>query len=119
HTSAKRDWSSDVCSFYLNVMTGYSGVYITVALITLITTIIVSVFFKGFLSIIPVLIGIIVGYISSLLYGIVDLEPIAKAKWLQLPDIYMPFHDYTPSLQWGLILIMLPIVFVTVSEHIG
>ena len=102
-----------------NAMTGYSGVYITVALITLITTIIVSVFFKGFLSIIPVLIGIIVGYMSSLLYGIVDLEPIAKAKWLQLPDIYMPFHDYTPSLQWGLILIMLPIVFVTVSEHIG
>nr|WP_263313570.1 solute carrier family 23 protein [Mammaliicoccus sp. Marseille-Q6498] len=102
-----------------NAMEGYSGVYIGVALITLITTIIVSIFFKGFLSIIPVLIGIIVGYISSLLFGIVDLSPISKAKWLQLPDIYMPFHDYTPSIQWGLILIMLPIVFVTVSEHIG
>lgn len=102
-----------------NAMKGYSGVYITVALITLLTTILVSVFFKGFLSIIPVLIGIVVGYIASLLFGIVDLNPISKANWLQLPDIYIPFHDYTPSIQWGLILIMLPIVFVTVSEHIG
>lgn len=88
-------------------------------MITLAVTIIVQGFFKGFLSLIPVLIGIIVGYIVSIFMGIVKFAPIAQAKWIDFPHIYLPFKDYTPSFHLGLILVMIPVVFVTVSEHIG
>lgn len=100
-------------------MKGYNILYIFVAIVTLLTVILFSVLAKGFLSIIPVLMGIIVGYITAIIVGIVDFTGIQKAKWLQLPDVHLPFVSYTPSFDWMLILIMLPIVFVTVSEHIG
>ena len=51
--------------------------------------------------------------------GIVKFAPIAQAKWIDFPHIYLPFKDYTPSFHLGLILVMIPVVFVTVSEHIG
>ena len=46
--------------------------------------IIVSVFAKGFFKLVPILFGIAVGYILSLIFGggIVNLEPVAEAKWL-------------------------------------
>lgn len=97
----------------------YSGTYITIALITLIVTICCNVFFKGFLSIIPVLIGIIVGYICSIFAGIVDFTGIQKAEWFAVPDLMVPFVTYTPNFSWSVIFIMLPVVIVTLSEHIG
>ncbi|WBF52027.1 uracil-xanthine permease family protein [Macrococcoides canis] len=100
-------------------MEGYSIKYLFIAFVTLVTVIIFSVLVRGFLSIIPVLLGIIAGYITALFLGAVDLSGIHKAKWFQLPDVHVPFVSYTPSIDWMLILIMLPIVFVTVSEHIG
>ncbi|MBF7022334.1 uracil-xanthine permease family protein [Staphylococcus kloosii] len=100
-------------------MKGYNLSYLIVALVTLLVTVIVQGFFKGFLSLIPVLIGIIAGYVVAAFMGIVNFSTIANAKWLQLPDIYLPFKDYHPSFHLGLILVMVPIVFVTVSEHIG
>ena len=51
--------------------------------------------------------------------GLVNFSNIAKANWIDFPHIYLPFKDYVPSIHLGLILVMLPIVFVTVSEHIG
>ena len=99
-------------------MKGYNLSYLVVALITLLVTIIVQGFFKGFLSLIPVLIGIIVGYIVSIFMGLVNFSNIAKANWIDF-HISLPFKDYVPSIHLGLILVMLPIVFVTVSEHIG
>ncbi len=100
-------------------MKGYNFSYIAVAGITLLVTLIVQGFAKGFFSLIPVLIGIVVGYITAIMFGIVDFKPVEKAAWFQFPDIYLPFADYHPSIHLGLITIMLPIVFVTVSEHIG
>lgn len=100
-------------------MTGYSGVYLFISGVTLLTVVAFNIFAKSFFSIIPVLMGILIGYITALLLGVVDLSGVQKANWIQLPDIYVPFRDYTPSFDWMLIIIMLPIVFVTVSEHIG
>ncbi|GEP84186.1 uracil permease [Staphylococcus piscifermentans] len=100
-------------------MKGYNVTYLIVAMITLVTTLVVQGYMKGFFSLIPVLIGIIVGYIAATILGIVDFKPVMKASWLDWPHIYLPFKDYTPSFHMGLILLMLPIVFVTVSEHIG
>ncbi|CAD2076732.1 Uracil permease [Jeotgalicoccus aerolatus] len=98
---------------------GYSMTYIIVALITLTITILASVFLKGVLGLIPILIGIIGGYITALLFGIVDLEPIKNTSWLAMPELYIPYQDYTPTMNLGLFMVMLPIVFVTISEHIG
>lgn len=100
-------------------MKGYNLTYVTVAGITLFVTLLVQGFAKRFFSLIPVLIGIIVGYIAAIAFGIVDFSKVEKASWLQFPDIYIPFANYQPSIHLGLIAIMLPIVFVTVSEHIG
>src|SRR5699024_2491791 len=73
----------------------------------------------GVLVLIPILRGIIGGYISALMFGIVDLELIKSTGWFVLPDLYIPYKDYTPAMNIGLFMVMLPIVFVTISEHIG
>lgn len=98
---------------------GYSMTYITVALITLTITILASIFLRGVLGLIPILIGIVGGYITALMFGIVDLEAIKSTSWLAMPDLYIPYQDYTPAMNLGLFMVMLPIVFVTISEHIG
>ncbi|GBX33397.1 uracil permease [Staphylococcus aureus] len=100
-------------------MKGYNISFLIVAMITLLVTIAVQGFFKGFLSLIPVLVGIIVGYVVAIFMGIVKFDAIMSAKWIDFPHIYLPFKDYVPSFHLGLVLVMIPIVFVTVSEHIG
>src|SRR5690554_3169379 len=55
------------------------------AIISLVTAIIVSMFAKGLLKLIPIFAGIIVGYVSSMLLGRVDLTGIADAAWFSLP----------------------------------
>ncbi len=97
----------------------YSSTHFIVALITLGITILCSVAFKNFLSLIPVLIGIIGGYIASLFFGIVDYQAVIDAPWFQIPNFTVPFVDYTPHLSWEIILMMIPIAIVPISEHIG
>ncbi|MFJ7752008.1 solute carrier family 23 protein [Peribacillus muralis] len=97
----------------------YSVTYIIIALITLAVTIICNVFFKGFLNLIPILMGIIVGYGCSAIAGIIDYSPIQKAKWFQMPDFMVPYVTYTPTFSWEVIAIMVPVAIVTLSEHIG
>ena len=97
----------------------YSTKHITVALITLAITIFCTVVLKNFLSLIPVLIGIIGGYITACFFGIVDFTPVKEAAWFQMPNFTMPFVDYTPALTWEIVLVMIPIALVPIAEHIG
>ncbi|KWW10853.1 MULTISPECIES: solute carrier family 23 protein [Peribacillus] len=97
----------------------YSVTYIVIALITLAVTIICNVFFKGFLNLIPILMGIIVGYGCSAAAGIIDYSPIKKADWFEMPDFMFPYVTYTPTFSWEVIAIMVPVAIVTLSEHIG
>jgi uracil permease len=97
----------------------YSTKHITIALITLGVTIFSSVFFKGFLGLIPILIGIIAGYISAAVAGIVDFTGIQEAKWFEMPDFMVPFISYTPTISWEIAIIMIPVAIVTLSEHVG
>jgi uracil permease len=97
----------------------YSIVHFSVALVTLAITIIFSILGKGFFSIIPVLIGIIGGYIFAYFQGLVDLISVVEAKWLAVPNFTIPFVTYTPSVSLQIILLMVPIAVVTISEHIG
>lgn len=97
----------------------YSVKYFSVALVTLLITILCSIFLKGFFNLIPVLIGIIGGYLYSLAIGIVNFTGVIEANWLQLPNFIVPFVDYTPSITLNIVLLMVPVVVVTISEHIG
>ena len=93
--------------------------YFAVAMLTLLVTIAFNMFCKGFLGLIPILLGIVCGYVIACLFGIVDLAPVAAAHWFSLPDFQVPFVTYQPHFYWGAILSMAPIAFVTMTEHMG
>ncbi|WP_211091245.1 solute carrier family 23 protein [Metabacillus sediminilitoris] len=97
----------------------YSLQYFSVAIVTLLITIISTIFLKGFFNLIPVLIGIAGGYLYSLAIGIIDFSKVIAADWFQAPNFIIPFVDYTPALSLEIILLMVPVVVVTISEHIG
>lgn len=81
--------------------------------ITLFTAIIGSVSFKGFLSTIPILIAIVVGYICSVFFGMVDFTPVLEAKLFTLPNFSAPKFSIEAVLS------MLPVILVITSEHIS
>jgi uracil permease len=97
----------------------YSLLHFSVALVTLAATIILTIYGKGMLSMIPILGGIIVGYIYALVVGIVDFSPVMKAHWFEMPDFIFPFVSYKVKFSLNLVWLMVPIAVVTLSEHIG
>ena len=86
---------------------------IFVSIATLAVTIFASMAFRGFLSIIPILIGVVAGYIIAFAAGIVNLSHVESAPWLAIPTIYTPEFDLRA------ILIILPASIVVIVEHIG
>ena len=84
-----------------------------IAIIALLTTVIVTLFGKGLLKLIPIFMGIVVGYIASILLGKVDFQPILDAPWFALPAFVRP------SLCWEAIIFMVPVAIAPVIEHIG
>ena len=86
---------------------------IFVSIATLAITIFASMAFRGFLSIIPILIGVVAGYIIAFCAGIVDLSHVESAPWFAIPTIYTPEFDLRA------ILIILPASIVVIVEHIG
>lgn len=97
----------------------YDIKYFIVAMLTLLITIIFNMFFKGFLGLIPILLGIVGGYIIACLFGIVKFSGVMSAHWFSLPAFQTPFVNYHPQFYWGAILSMAPIAFVTMTEHMG
>ncbi|WP_043933397.1 solute carrier family 23 protein [Bacillus sp. EB01] len=97
----------------------YSLIHFSAALITLASTIIFSVFARGMLSIIPILAGIVVGYLYSLAVGIVDFSKVIEAKFFEMPEFIIPFVHYDINITLDLVLLMVPVAVVTLSEHIG
>ena len=93
----------------------WRGVF--VALVTFLTTAIVMVRGKGFIKIIPFLIGICTGYIVSIILGLVDFGPVIEASFFSMPSFMIPFLSYTPS--FSALLTIAPIALVTMAEHIG
>ena len=97
----------------------YDIKYFIVAMLTLLITIIFNMFFKGFVGLIPILVGIVGGYIIACLFGIVKFSGVMSAHWFSLPAFQIPFVNYHPQFYWGAILSMAPIAFVTMTEHMG
>ena len=95
-----------------------------VAAITFLICAFVNTMGKGFIKVVPFLVGIFGGYIVAILVGIVDFTPVMEAPWLQIPVFYLPFETggvfdsyhfyFGPEA-----LAILPVAIVTISEHIG
>jgi len=73
----------------------------------------VSIYAKGFFKVLPVLTGIIVGYLVAIMIGAVDFSPIAEAKWLGWPTFTVA------KFNWTAIMIIAPVAIATMVEHIG
>lgn len=87
---------------------------IILASVSLLVTLFGSVIFRGFLAVIPVLLGIIAGYIVALFMGVVDLASIQNAPWIAAPEFYgLPVFDINA------ILMIMPALFVVFAEHVG
>ena len=89
------------------------------ALVALTTTILVSMFGKGLLRLIPIFAGIVVGYLTAVVFddlviaGLVNFEPVKDAAWFALPNFVRP------ELCWEAIIFMIPVAIAPVIEHIG
>ena len=97
----------------------YNLLHFSAALVTLAAAVICIMFFKGIISLMPILIGIIVGYIYSAFIGILDFTAVMEAKWFVFPEMLIPGVDYEFVITPTLLFIMVPIAIVTISEHIG
>lgn len=90
-----------------------------VAVVTIAVIIIVMFFFRGFWKLIPILFGIVAGYLTALALGMVDTEPLAKASWFALPQ-FSPFFKGTDGSKIIFAITMIaPMAIVTFVEHVG
>jgi uracil permease len=88
-----------------------------VALITFLTVVLLSIKARGFLRIVPFIIAILVGYVASVIFGLVDLTEVFKGvKFLVWPNF-----DFvgTYTFDFSAVLMFAPLAFVTIAEHIG
>ena len=90
---------------------------ILVATFTFLITALFAVRGKGFLKVIPFLIGIASGYILSICLGMVDFSAIAEAPWFNMPNFIIPFVNYNPN--WMIAISMAPLALVAMADHIG
>ena len=87
------------------------------ALISLMTAILVLVLGRGLIKLVPVVCGIVVGYIVSVLMGLVDFSAVSSAPWFALPTSIT--HFKLPQFAWEPFLFMIPVAIAPVIEHIG
>ena len=87
------------------------------AFISLLTAILVLVLGLGLIKLVPVVCGIIVGYIVSICMGLVDFTAVSNAPWFALPSSITHFH--LPEFAWEPFLFMIPVAIAPVIEHIG
>lgn len=87
------------------------------AFISLLTAILVLVLGRGLIKLVPVVCGIIVGYIVSFCMGLVDFSAVSSAPWFALPTSIT--HFQLPQFAWEPFLFMIPVAIAPVIEHIG
>lgn len=122
-------WAVNDPALSVDGKTVYSLKAIEVAAITMFTTVIAMIFFRGFLSVIPILTGMITGYVYTALRHPewIDLSGVAKAPWFVTPSMWIHEHfitgqvlqAFTTPSAWVAGLIIAPVAFVTLAEHLG
>ncbi len=107
----------------VNLATGHNGTgdqtlvastpAMIVAGVSLVATLTVSLLGRGFVALLPIIIGVAAGYIASLCLGLVDLSTVANAPWFAVPDFV------APAFNWQAVLFMLPVAIAPAIEHFG
>lgn len=88
------------------------------ALVTAALVIIFSMFGKGFMKVIPILLGTIGGYIFAIFRGLVDFSPVLKASWIAVPKFSF-LVGHSPVLAWGAVTLIAPLALVAIIEDLG
>jgi uracil permease len=91
----------------------YSARAVLVALVALVATIVTALFGRGLLRLVPILVGVAVGYAFAATLGMVDLTPVREAAWLAVPAFVFP------SFSLPAILFILPVAIAPAIEHVG
>jgi uracil permease len=98
----------------------YSLVYLSIAAVTLIITVVANIFLKGFFSVIPILIGLATGYLFTLImgfifpaYAIINFQVVKDAPWFALPTLQAPKFALVPILTFVIVSLA------TICEHLG
>ncbi len=89
---------------------------LAIALVTFFTAALVSIFLRGFVRLLPILIGVVTGYLTAAVLGMLDpsaLAAIGSAAWIGLPQFQ------TPSVSWHALLVIAPVFVVLVAENKG
>lgn len=86
---------------------------IVISLVSLAVTVTVAVLARGLFRLIPIIFGVVAGYLLSFAYGVVDTSAIAEAPWLSVPAFTAPAFD------WRAILFMIPVAIAPAIEHVG
>jgi uracil permease len=91
----------------------YSGRAVAVALVSLVATIATAMFARGMFKLVPILVGVAVGYAFAATLGMVDLSPVRDAAWFAMPAFVLPTFSL-PA-----ILFILPVAIAPAIEHVG
>jgi len=86
---------------------------LVISMLTLLATIATSFLGKGIFKLIPILIGILVGYIVSMAYGLVSFDAVSTAAWFAIPNFTAPEFNLEA------ILFIVPIAIAPAIEHVG
>ncbi len=89
------------------------GTALGVAAVSLIATMLTAIRAKGLLKLVPILVGVAVGYVLSLFLGIVNFQKVIDAPWLALPQFGHPEFNLAA------ILFMIPVAIAPIVEHVG
>lgn len=85
------------------------------ALSALGATVIAAIYFRGLFKMLPILTGFIVGWLLAVVTGNVDFTEVGEAAWFGFPDFTFGLSE----IEWGAIILIAPIAFVTMIEHVG
>jgi uracil permease len=97
----------------------YSALKFTVAMATLGITILAATALRGFLAMLPILIGILGGYLVAAAAGLVDFAPVLQAQLVRAPDFVVPFVTQETRVPPEVFALLVPVAVVTVAEHVG
>ena len=94
------------------------------AIVAIVTVIGASIWGKGIIKIIPILLGVVVSYVLAAVMGEVDFSSVSEAAWFGLPfsretSILAVFDNLDSTLLLSSIIAIVPIAFATIMEHIG
>ena len=89
------------------------GTALSVAAISLAATMLTAIHARGLLKLVPILVGVAVGYVTSFFLGLVDFSKVINAPWLAVPEFGHPQFNLAA------ILFMIPVAIAPIVEHVG